>query len=290
MAVLDQAAGPSAQRCGSLPVPQRLETAACTTESLLPCPASPERTLSRTPLPRRRPFPVLRMPPRDGTQQGADLRGAAGLLPAHPCTVLEVTSGSGEHALWMARALAQVTWVPSEATAGGLADIDRWRGLCPDLSDRVPTPVLLDATQPPWPGDPVDAVFVANLIHIAPGPRRSGWWRALPPGSLPEGYFSSTAASMRAATTRATETRVSTLTSAGATPNGVCATARRWTPWPGDQASSSRQSGTCRRTSGYLSIVIPVAKRSVVGDAATPIFRHLQAPEIARFAERRLAS
>ncbi|WP_238548027.1 DUF938 domain-containing protein [Meridianimarinicoccus roseus] len=92
----------------------------------------------------------------------------AGLLPAHPCRVLEVASGSGEHALWMARALPQVTWVPSEATAGGLANIDRWRMLCPELSGRVLPAVLLDASQPPWPGDPVDAVFVANLTHIAP--------------------------------------------------------------------------------------------------------------------------
>lgn len=92
----------------------------------------------------------------------------AALLPVRPCTVLEVASGSGEHALWMARSLPQVTWMPSEATADGLAAIEDWRGLCPDLADRVPPPVLVDATRPPWPVAPVDAVFVANLAHIAP--------------------------------------------------------------------------------------------------------------------------
>lgn len=92
----------------------------------------------------------------------------AGLLPDRPCTVLEVASGSGEHALWMARALPQVMWLPSEATAEGLAAIEGWRALCPDLADRVRPAVLLDATQPPWPGAPVDAVFAANLTHIAP--------------------------------------------------------------------------------------------------------------------------
>lgn len=92
----------------------------------------------------------------------------ADLLSARPCTVLEIASGSGEHGLWMARCLPQVTWTPSEATAGGLAAIDSWRALCPDLSDRVRPPVLIDAARPPWPGAPVDAVFAANLTHIAP--------------------------------------------------------------------------------------------------------------------------
>lgn len=90
------------------------------------------------------------------------------LLPARPCTVLEVASGSGEHALWMARSLPQLTWMPSEATAEGLAAIERWRALCPDLTDRVLPPVLIDAARPPWPGDQVDAVFVANMTHIVP--------------------------------------------------------------------------------------------------------------------------
>jgi len=90
------------------------------------------------------------------------------LLPAGPCHVLELASGTGEHALWMARALPRVTWAPSEATGTGLAAITAWRALCPDLAGRVLPPVLLDAGQPPWPGAPVDAVFVANLTHIAP--------------------------------------------------------------------------------------------------------------------------
>jgi hypothetical protein len=82
--------------------------------------------------------------------------------------VLEIASGSGEHALWIARHLPQVTWAPSETTADGLAAINAWRALCPELADRVLPPVLIDASQPPWPGAPVDVIFVANLTHIAP--------------------------------------------------------------------------------------------------------------------------
>lgn len=95
-------------------------------------------------------------------------RALAELLPARQCTVLEVASGSGEHGLWMARSLPQVTWAPSEATADGCAAIEAWRALCPELADRVRPPVLIDAARPPWPGAPVDAVFAANLTHISP--------------------------------------------------------------------------------------------------------------------------
>ncbi len=92
----------------------------------------------------------------------------AELLPAAPCTVLEIASGTGEHALWMARHMPHVTWQPSEGTPEGLAAIENWRALCPELACRVLPPVLLDATRPPWPGDRVAAVFTANLTHIAP--------------------------------------------------------------------------------------------------------------------------
>lgn len=92
----------------------------------------------------------------------------ADLLPSKRCKVLELASGTGEHALWMARELLQVTWQPSEATPDGLAAIEAWRALCPDLANRVLPPVQINAARPPWPGPEVDAVFTANLTHIAP--------------------------------------------------------------------------------------------------------------------------
>ena len=92
----------------------------------------------------------------------------ADLLPSSPCTVLELASGTGEHALWMVRSLQHVTWLPSEATPEGLATIRAWRALCPELAERVASPVQIDAARPPWPGAVVDAVFAANLTHIAP--------------------------------------------------------------------------------------------------------------------------
>jgi len=115
----------------------------------------------------------LRHAPATARNREPIRQALAELLPVQQCTVLEVASGSGEHALWMARSLPQVTWTPSEASVDGLAAVEAWRALCPDLADRVLPPVLIDAARPPWPGEPVDAVFVANLTHIAP-------WSATP--------------------------------------------------------------------------------------------------------------
>ena len=122
--------------------------------------ADPAATAART--------PDLRHAPASARNRAPIAAALAELLPATPCSVLEIASGTGEHALWMARSLPQVTWQPSEATRDGLAAIEDWRALCPDLADRVLPPVLLDAARPPWPGPPVDAVFTANLTHIAP--------------------------------------------------------------------------------------------------------------------------
>jgi hypothetical protein len=112
--------------------------------------------------------PGLQHAPATARNREPICRTLAELLPAHPCVVLEIASGSGEHAMWMTRSLPQVTWVPSEATADGLAAVEGWRALGPDLAARVLPPVLIDAARPPWPGPPVDAVFAANLTHIAP--------------------------------------------------------------------------------------------------------------------------
>ncbi len=110
----------------------------------------------------------LRHAPATARNRGPLAAALAELLPAKACTVLEIASGSGEHALWMARALPHVTWAPSEATDDGCGDIARWRALCPDLAPRVLAPVRIDAVRPPWPGQGVDAVFCSNLTHIAP--------------------------------------------------------------------------------------------------------------------------
>jgi hypothetical protein len=87
------------------------------------------------------------------------------LLPAEG-VLLEVASGTGQHAALCSAGLPGWQWWPSEFDTEAFASIAAWcRGL-----DRVQAPLQLDVAQAHWPGVPaqVDAIFCANLIHIAP--------------------------------------------------------------------------------------------------------------------------
>ncbi len=80
--------------------------------------------------------------------------------------LLELASGTGQHAAHCSAGLPGWQWQPSEADADALPSIRAWcRGL-----PRVLPPLPLDVLQPQWPGVPaqVDAIYCANLIHIAP--------------------------------------------------------------------------------------------------------------------------
>jgi cyclopropane fatty-acyl-phospholipid synthase-like methyltransferase len=78
-------------------------------------------------------------------------------------SVLEIGSGTGQHAVYLAARLPHLTWQPSE-----LAE------LVPLLAERVSlegganlaAPVALDVRVTPWPVERVDAVFSANTLHI----------------------------------------------------------------------------------------------------------------------------
>ena len=87
------------------------------------------------------------------------------LLPSHG-TALEIASGSGQHAAHFAARLPGWQWQPSDGDAALLPSIAAW---CAGLP-QVRTPLLLDVLAPHWPGVPerVDAIFCANLLHIAP--------------------------------------------------------------------------------------------------------------------------
>lgn len=81
--------------------------------------------------------------------------------------VLEVASGTGEHAVWFAAGLPGVTWQPTENTAERLASISAWRGAVGGANLVVP--MALDAGEPEaWPEVVADAVVAINMIHIAP--------------------------------------------------------------------------------------------------------------------------
>ncbi|MEZ4269430.1 MAG: DUF938 domain-containing protein [Myxococcota bacterium] len=80
--------------------------------------------------------------------------------------VLEVASGSGQHAAHFARALAGLQWQPTDREPEHLRSIEAWRA-SEGLSNMRP-PVRLDVLETPWPVEAADAIFCANMVHIAP--------------------------------------------------------------------------------------------------------------------------
>ena len=83
-------------------------------------------------------------------------------------TVLEIASGTGQHVAHFAAALPDLVFQPSDRTDQDFASIVAW---CADAGlVNVRPPIVLDVTSDPWPaevGTP-DAIFCANMIHIAP--------------------------------------------------------------------------------------------------------------------------
>lgn len=81
-------------------------------------------------------------------------------------TLLEIASGSGQHAVHFARALPGLVVQPSDVDLDNLASIRAWvtEAALPNLRE----PVLLDVLDGAWPVGHVDAAFNANMIHIAP--------------------------------------------------------------------------------------------------------------------------
>jgi hypothetical protein len=80
--------------------------------------------------------------------------------------VLEVASGTGQHATYFAARLPGVTWQPSDPDAAARASIAAW--IAEAGADNVRPPVALDAASPPWAVDGADAVVCINMVHIAP--------------------------------------------------------------------------------------------------------------------------
>lgn len=80
--------------------------------------------------------------------------------------VLEVASGSGEHAAHFAKALPDLTFQPSDPSPEALASIAAWTA--ETGTSNLRPPLLLDASATDWPLASADAVLCINMIHIAP--------------------------------------------------------------------------------------------------------------------------
>lgn len=80
--------------------------------------------------------------------------------------VLEIASGSGEHAVFFARRFPALEWQPTDPDPAALASIAEWRREA-GLPNLLP-PVELDAAAPEWPATRADAILCINMAHISP--------------------------------------------------------------------------------------------------------------------------
>ena len=104
-------------------------------------------------------------------------------------TVLEVSSGTGEHAVFFAPRLTPRYWLPSELNPLALASINAWRSYT--KCENLYPPIVLDASSPTWELGNVElisAIANINMIHIAPWEAclglMAGAGRILPPGGI----------------------------------------------------------------------------------------------------------
>lgn len=81
-------------------------------------------------------------------------------------TLLELASGSGQHAAYFAENLPALRYLPSDVDPENLASIRAW--VHEARLSNLAEPLELDVTRESWGVGQVEAIFNANMIHIAP--------------------------------------------------------------------------------------------------------------------------
>ncbi|MGP1386562.1 MAG: DUF938 domain-containing protein [Thainema sp.] len=117
-------------------------------------------------------------------------------------TVLEISSGTGEHAVYFAPALKPRQWLPSDPDPTARASIQAWQQACP--SDNLHPPLMIDVREEQWAVEqtaanqslahldlqqhPITAIVNINMIHISPWSAclglMAGAGRILPPDGV----------------------------------------------------------------------------------------------------------
>jgi hypothetical protein len=80
--------------------------------------------------------------------------------------VLEIASGTGEHAVFFADQFPDLEWQPSDLHPDALASIAAWRDASGLATIRVP--IRIDASSADWPIEKADALLSINMVHISP--------------------------------------------------------------------------------------------------------------------------
>lgn len=87
------------------------------------------------------------------------------VLPASG-TVLEIASGTGQHAVFFSERLPQLRWQPSDPAADALRSIRAW--VSEEARENLLAPIDLDVRSKPWPVARADAMLCINMIHVSP--------------------------------------------------------------------------------------------------------------------------
>jgi hypothetical protein len=80
--------------------------------------------------------------------------------------VLEIASGTGEHAVHFAERFPGLEWQPSDVHPDALGSIDAWQSAA--ALPNLRPPLVIDAASSDWPIHRADAVLSINMVHISP--------------------------------------------------------------------------------------------------------------------------
>lgn len=80
--------------------------------------------------------------------------------------VLELSSGTGEHAVAFAKRFPELTWQPSDPDPLALASIEAWRQEAGP--ENLLGPLMIDTRDADWDLDAADVILSINMAHIAP--------------------------------------------------------------------------------------------------------------------------
>lgn len=80
--------------------------------------------------------------------------------------ILEVASGTGQHAVFFARTFPHLDWQPSDLDRSALASIDAYAAEA--RLDNLRPAIAFDASATRWPLAKADAVLCINMVHISP--------------------------------------------------------------------------------------------------------------------------
>jgi len=80
--------------------------------------------------------------------------------------VLEVASGTGQHAIFFSEHLPALHWQPTDASSEALRSIGAW--VDEAARENLRAPLELDVRSPQWPIARADALLCINMIHISP--------------------------------------------------------------------------------------------------------------------------